>query len=203
MGKQGVWRQRNRLYYALSYTVSLQSQDMEAPTEKWIKMVWYIYMIEYHSAIRKEWTNAICSNRGGPRDCHAEWSKSDREGEILYDNPYMWNLKRNDTNELTKQKETHRLTCHFLLQVIGDWWYPKSMRKRWIVSDIVLGHLIQVMGRNKNWLALYTINTFTEELMLLNCGVGEDSWESLGLQGDPTSPFWRRSALRSLWKEWC
>ena len=31
--------------------------------------------------------------------------------------------------------------------------------------------------------------------MLLNCGVGEDSWESLGLQGDPTSPFWRRPAL--------
>ena len=28
----------------------------------------------------------------------------------------------------------------------------------------------------------------TEELMLLNCGVGEDSQESLGLQGDPTSP---------------
>ena len=28
----------------------------------------------------------------------------------------------------------------------------------------------------------------TEELMLSNCGVGEDSWESLGLQGDPTSP---------------
>ena len=27
----------------------------------------------------------------------------------------------------------------------------------------------------------------TEELMLLNCGVGEDSWESLGLQGDQFS----------------
>ena len=40
-------------------------------------------------------------------------------------------------------------------------------------------------------------------LMLLNCGVGEDTWESLGLQGDPTSPFWRRSALGFLWKEWC
>ena len=40
-----------------------------------------------------------------------------------------------------------------------------------------------------------------EELMLLNCGVGEDSWKSLGLQGDPTSPFWRRSALGFLWKE--
>ena len=43
----------------------------------------------------------------------------------------------------------------------------------------------------------------TEELMILNCGVGEDSWESLGLQGDPTSPFWRRSALGFLWREWC
>ena len=42
----------------------------------------------------------------------------------------------------------------------------------------------------------------TEEFMLLNCGAGEDSWESLGLQGDPTSPFWR-SALRFLWREWC
>ena len=34
---------------------------------------------------------------------------SQTEREILYDIPYMWNLKRNDTNELTKQKETHRL----------------------------------------------------------------------------------------------
>ena len=29
----------------------------------------------------------------------------------------------------------------------------------------------------------------TKELMLLNCAVGEDSSESLGLQGDPTSSF--------------
>ena len=42
----------------------------------------------------------------------------------------------------------------------------------------------------------------TEELMLLKCGVGEDSWEFLGLQGDPASPFWRRSALGVLWREW-
>ena len=27
----------------------------------------------------------------------------------------------------------------------------------------------------------------------LNCGVGEDSWEPLRLQGDPTSPFKRKS----------
>ena len=39
--------------------------------------------------------------------------------------------------------------------------------------------------------------------MLLNCGVGEDSWESLGLQGDPPSPSQRKSVLNIHWKDWC
>ena len=43
----------------------------------------------------------------------------------------------------------------------------------------------------------------TEELMLLNCGVGEDSCESLGLQGDPPSPSQRKSVLNIHWKDWC
>ena len=38
---------------------------------------------------------------------------------------------------------------------------------------------------------------------VLNYGAGEDSWESLGLQGDPISPFWRRSVLGVHWKDWC
>ena len=35
----------------------------------------------------------------------------------------------------------------------------------------------------------------TEELMLLNCGVGEDCWESLGQLGDQTSQPERKSIL--------
>ena len=38
--------------------------------------------------------------------------------------------------------------------------------------------------------------------MLLNCGVGEDSWESLGLQGDPTSILKEISPECSFWKDW-
>ena len=45
----------------------------------------------------------------GPRDYHTEGSKSERKGEIAYDIPHMCNLKRNDTNEHTKQKETHKV----------------------------------------------------------------------------------------------
>ena len=40
-------------------------------------------------------------------------------------------------------------------------------------------------------------------LILLNCCVGEDSWESPGLQGDPTSPSLRKSVLNIHWKDWC
>ena len=39
--------------------------------------------------------------------------------------------------------------------------------------------------------------------MVLNCGVGQDSWESFGLQGGPTSPSWRKSTLNIHWKDWC
>ena len=42
----------------------------------------------------------------GPRDCHTEWSKSGREGKISYGIPYVQNLKRNDTSELTHKTET-------------------------------------------------------------------------------------------------
>ena len=35
--------------------------------------------------------------------------------------------------------------------------------------------------------------------MLLNCGAEEDPWESLGLQGDPTSQSWRKSVLNIHW----
>ena len=39
--------------------------------------------------------------------------------------------------------------------------------------------------------------------MLLNCGVGKDSWESLGLQGDQTRQSESKSTLNIHWKDWC
>ena len=39
-----------------------------------------------------------------------------------------------------------------------------------------------LQAKTLEWVAMST-----KELMLLNCGVGEDSGESLGLQGEPTT----------------
>ena len=46
--------------------------------------------------------------------------KSDREGEILYDIPYRWNLQGNDTNELIYKTETDPQTSRRSLWLPGD-----------------------------------------------------------------------------------
>ena len=59
---------------------------------------------------KKEWHITVCGNVDGPKDYHTKWSKSDRETEISYDISYMWNLKRNDTIELTFKAGTYSRT---------------------------------------------------------------------------------------------
>ena len=43
---------------------------------------------------KKERNWVICRDMDGPRDCHTGWSKSEREKQISYINPYMWNLEK-------------------------------------------------------------------------------------------------------------
>ena len=57
-----------------------------------------------------------------------------------------------------------------------------------------------VMYECKSW-AVRRLST--KELMLSNHGVGEDSWESLGLQVDPSSQSLGKSFLNIHWKDWC
>ena len=76
----------------------------------------HLYTMEHYSAIKKREIMLLFME--GPRECHTEWSKSNREREILYDILYIWTLKGNDTNELIKQKEIHRLESK--LMIVGD-----------------------------------------------------------------------------------
>ena len=51
------------------------------------------------------------------------------------------------------------------------------------------------------WSTLFHI--MFKELMLSNCGAGEDSWKSLGKHGDQTSQSERKWTLNTLRKDWC
>ena len=71
------------------------------------------------------------------------------------------------------------------------WWESWTIcMDGWMWDTVMYGH--------ESW----TIKK-AEELMLWNCGVGEDSRVSLGLQGDPASTSWRRSVLGVHWKDRC
>ena len=37
---------------------------------------------------KTDWNCVICRDVDGPRDCHTEWSKSDRERQISYDTTF-------------------------------------------------------------------------------------------------------------------
>ena len=94
------------MFIAAVFTIAKTWKQPKYPsTEEWIKKIWYIYTMEYYSAI-----NAICSNMDGSSDCDTEWSKSDREREVQCDITNMRNLKRNDTNEFIYKIETESQT---------------------------------------------------------------------------------------------
>ena len=72
----------------------------------------YIYYIYTHNGMLfshiKEWNIAICSNMNELRDYHTEWSKSDRERQMLYDITHMRIWKIIQMNVFAKQKQAHR-----------------------------------------------------------------------------------------------
>ena len=73
----------------------------------------------------------------------------------------------------------------------------KSLSTIIYISLCPKSDLSEIISRDKSDLSEI------KELMLLNCGVGEDSWESLGLWGNQTSQSWRKSILNIHWKHWC
>ena len=64
----------------------------------------YIYTKEYYSAIKKNEAMPFTATWMDLENVILS-AGSQTEREVLYDIPYLWNLKRNDTNELTYKTE--------------------------------------------------------------------------------------------------
>ena len=66
------------IFIAALFTIVKKWKQSKYPSAyEWIKKMWYIYTMEYYS-VTKEWNNAICSNMDGPRECHTDWSQTEK-----------------------------------------------------------------------------------------------------------------------------
>ena len=74
-------------------------------TDEWIKKMWYVYTVEYYSAIQKDETMSTAETWIDLETSMLNKNKSGRERQISCDIPYMWDLKY-DTHELIYETET-------------------------------------------------------------------------------------------------
>ena len=59
------------MFTAALFAIAKTWKQLKSPlTEEQIKKMWYIYTMEYYSAIERN--NGICSNIDGPRNYHAK-----------------------------------------------------------------------------------------------------------------------------------
>ena len=66
------------------FTIARTWKQPKCPsTDEWIKKMWHIYAMEYYSAIKRNKIELFIEV-DGPRDCHTEWSNSEREKQIPY-----------------------------------------------------------------------------------------------------------------------
>ena len=91
-----------QVFAAALFTIARHGNNL-LPIDRGIDKMCSRYTVEYYSAIKK---NKIMPFAATWKDleCVILGEISDREGEISYDIPYMWNLKRNDTSALCIRK---------------------------------------------------------------------------------------------------
>ena len=81
------------LFIAALFTIARTWKPPRSPsTDEWIKKLWYIYTMEYYSAIKMNTFESVlmkCMNL----ECITQSEVSQKEKDKSYSNTYTWNLE--------------------------------------------------------------------------------------------------------------
>ena len=89
----------------------------------------------------------------------------------------------------------------YLPQSDGTRCHDLSFLNNWVLSQLF--HSPLSLSSRGSLVLHFLFWQLPSYLDALNCDVGEDSWESLGLQGAQTSQSYRKSVLNIHWKDRC
>ena len=128
---------------------------------------------------------------------------------IIFSGEYNFLERRTDLYRITpvtKILPASELSKLFKCSTQTYWIRGFENKARNLHLNLVPRWPLHVQKLDKHWFRPSFKNTIkknSQELMLSNCGGGEDSWEYPGLQGDLTGQSQRKSALNIHWKDWC
>ena len=82
------------VFIAALFTIARSWKQLKCPsTDECIKRMWYIYMMEYYSAIKRSETGSLVETWMDPETV-IQNEVSQKEKQISYINTYLWNLEK-------------------------------------------------------------------------------------------------------------
>ena len=86
--------EKGGVFIAALFTIARTCKQPKCPSaDEWIRKLWYIYTMEYYSAIKKNAFESVLT-RWMKLEPIINRVKSERKTPIQYINVYIWNLER-------------------------------------------------------------------------------------------------------------
>ena len=116
------------MFVAALFTIAKTWKQPKCSTDEWLKKMWYIYTMEYYSAIKKNEIMPFAATWMQLEIIILSEVSQKEKRQILYDITSMWNLKY-DTNEPICETETESGTESRQVVAKGE-----GAREGWIGS---------------------------------------------------------------------
>ena len=83
------------MFISTLFTIARTWKQPRCPSaDQWIRKLWYIYTMEYYSAIKKNVFESVLMRWMKVESIIQSEVKSERKTPIQYTNSYIWNLER-------------------------------------------------------------------------------------------------------------